>query len=299
MEFKELSEIEKMYADTQCSNIAACTREWGYAVCTFQPDMSNDVMSSWHDRIANGKPMGIEDDALKVCYEFRKKLIDGAVVPGDFRVDMDGKTFICSAIKAMSGIIRLSAYAYSTNDLDEHIDLVKNKRIRFVTPEYDNMFMLDDGDSLRIERPAFSSTHEEKIRYLDEYHTLIGSAVYHICEFGEAVENAGLVLTPLRNSLPEQCWVYDPEEMSCILVRKGADESECVQRFFADEETAMRYADTRNVKLGVFPSKYQIQAMLGGIKEGWCSENADPVILKEKAIVAERMRSVKSQEASR
>ena len=70
------------------------------------------------------------------------------------------------------------------------------RRIRFIDPEYNTLFYIPDGGSIVMTRLDGGSV----IRfctYIDDYHTLVGSNVYHICEFAEMAQRTGTVYEPL------------------------------------------------------------------------------------------------------
>lgn len=70
------------------------------------------------------------------------------------------------------------------------------RRIRFIDAEYNTLFYIPDGASIVITRMDGSSVIRS-CTYIDDYHTLIGSEVYHICEFAEVAQRAGTVYEPL------------------------------------------------------------------------------------------------------
>lgn len=61
------------------------------------------------------------------------------------------------------------------------------RRIRFIDAEYNTLFYIPDGASIVMTRMDGSSVIRS-CTYIDDYHTLIGSEVYHICEFAEAAQ---------------------------------------------------------------------------------------------------------------
>lgn len=70
------------------------------------------------------------------------------------------------------------------------------RRIRFIDAEYNTLFYIPDGGSIVMTRLDGGSV----IRfctYIDDYHTLVGSNVYHICEFAEIAQRTGTVYEPL------------------------------------------------------------------------------------------------------
>jgi len=71
----------------------------------------------------------------------------------------------------------------------QHV-MQKAKEIRFITPNYDNLFKLPDGGEIKI---TYSDGEEvvRTCRFIDEHHLYVGYNVYHICEFAEHMERMG------------------------------------------------------------------------------------------------------------
>ena len=63
----------------------------------------------------------------------------------------------------------------------------KEHSIRFINSSYDTLFRIPDGNTVEVQFPdrKFSA----KCEYIDDYHTLVGDSVFHICEFAEMVEH--------------------------------------------------------------------------------------------------------------
>ena len=63
----------------------------------------------------------------------------------------------------------------------------KEHSIRFINSSYDTLFRIPDGGTVEVQFPdrKFSA----KCEYIDDYHTLVGDTVFHICEFAEMVEH--------------------------------------------------------------------------------------------------------------
>lgn len=66
--------------------------------------------------------------------------------------------------------------------------------IRFINSSYDEQFRLPNGGKIEVEYP--DRTFSAKCEYIDDYHTYIGSEVYHICQFAEVLERGGGVCRP-------------------------------------------------------------------------------------------------------
>lgn len=75
----------------------------------------------------------------------------------------------------------------------------KDHSIRFINSNYDTLFRIPDGGIVEVRFPdrAFSA----KCEYLDDYHTLVGDTVFHICEFAEMVERQGGSVRPEPETL--------------------------------------------------------------------------------------------------
>ena len=66
--------------------------------------------------------------------------------------------------------------------------------IRFINSGYEEQFRLPDGGKIEVEYP--DRTFSAKCEYIDDYHTYVGSEVYHICQFAEVLERGGGVCRP-------------------------------------------------------------------------------------------------------
>ena len=66
--------------------------------------------------------------------------------------------------------------------------------IRFINSGYEEQFRLPNGGKIEVEYP--DRTFSAKCEYIDDYHTYVGSEVYHICQFAEVLERGGGVCRP-------------------------------------------------------------------------------------------------------
>ena len=76
----------------------------------------------------------------------------------------------------------------------------QGKDIRFIDSHYKDLFRLPDGGSIRITY-ADGESAVRKCTYIDEYHTQIGSSVFHICQFAELMERNGSTYQPEPESV--------------------------------------------------------------------------------------------------
>ena len=95
------------------------------------------------------------------------------------------------------------------------------KFIRFIDSDYNNLFFLPDGESIRLTYPD----GEERIRpcqYMGEYHMKVGHEVFHICQFAETMERNGTRYAP-SNPIPltERCHAVHPGTEELIVLRRG------------------------------------------------------------------------------
>ena len=81
----------------------------------------------------------------------------------------------------------------------------KEHSIRFINSSYDTLFRIPDGGTVEVQFPdrKFST----KCEYIDDYHTLVGDSVFHICEFAEMVEHQhGSVRPEPETELDQAAW---------------------------------------------------------------------------------------------
>ena len=105
-----------------------------------------------------------------------------------FRVDTEKHAFLlrCNPTK---GNYNFYCYCYVKEWFDKHIKNAE-KGIRFIDPHYKELFRIPDGGKIIITY-EWGEKAEKSCRYIDEYHTEIGSNLYHICEFAERMGKNG------------------------------------------------------------------------------------------------------------
>lgn len=78
----------------------------------------------------------------------------------------------------------------------------ENKEIRFIAPDYTELFRIPDGGRIVVTRPMgemYPGVQDEWIgdcRYMDETHTNINGECYHICQFAEIQARIGAIVKP-------------------------------------------------------------------------------------------------------
>lgn len=193
-----------------------------------------------------------------------------------FRVDTEKYAYLlrCNPEK---GDYNFYCWCYEEKWLDRHIQKAR-QGIRFITPDYKEIFRIPDGDKIRIFTGG-GETRDRICRYIDECHLEVGSGfgcnLYHICEFAERLEQTGGTVIPMRASLPEQCFSTLPGTGELIQIRKGEKGYLPCYDFSTGNQTQDRlFVDDRNAKNGV--TKAQEAAMLAGSIFGWQAPAADP-----------------------
>ena len=168
-------------------------------------------------------------------------------------------------------------FAYVTQFLEHHMEKAR-QGIRFITPDYRELFRIPDGDTIRIFTGS-GGIRDRTCRFIDETHFEIGggysSALYHICEFAERLEQSHGSVIPLRSSLPAQCFCVRPSSGELILLTRGErGYVPCGEFSTLDSRQNRAFADARNKENGV--TKAQEAAMLAGSMFGWQTPAADP-----------------------
>ena len=85
-------------------------------------------------------------------------------------------------------------YCYVKEWLDKHIQKAE-QGIRFIDPQYKELFRIPDGGKV-IVMTSWGEKREYPCRFIDEYHTEVGSNLYHICEFAERMQKNGATYEP-------------------------------------------------------------------------------------------------------
>ena len=189
-----------------------------------------------------------------------------------YRVDTKEHSYLMR-LNPYQGEYNLYCYCYKKDWLDSHLEKAE-RGIRFVNPDYREMFRINDGDKIRITY-SDGEKADEICRYIDDYHVEVGNNLYHICEFAEKMEANGNTVVPLRSSLPEQCYIFVQTENIIGIVTKG--EKGYIDSMVSDENPSISYdmVNNLNKKLGV--TKAQVEAMKAGSILGWDCPEADPL----------------------
>lgn len=192
-----------------------------------------------------------------------------------FRADTDHYSYVMR-LNPNKGEYNLYCYCYVKQWLDRHMRQAE-KGIRFITPDYKELFRIADGDKIRYFTPG-GEVREPVCRYIDDYHFETRSPgfgdLYHICEFAERYAERGCQgIIPLRSSLPEKCFSYLESTGEMIIITKG--EKGYIPTGASGKDMTPREAvDAANKTIGV--TKAQEAAMVAGSMFGWQVPGADP-----------------------
>ncbi len=84
---------------------------------------------------------------------------------------------------------------YGVISVRDTATLNEPKEIRFITPEYKELFKISNGGQVLL---CFSDGTKEArtCKYIDDYHLLLGRNAYHICELAERFKANGITVEP-------------------------------------------------------------------------------------------------------
>ncbi len=188
------------------------------------------------------------------------------------RADTDHYTYMLR-LNPNKGEYNLYCHCYVRQWLERHMKQAE-KGIRFITPEYQELFRISDGDSIR-EWYDDKNCSNRICRYIDDYHVEIGSAAYHIHQYAELMNNIGASVVPLRKSLPDFCYAHIETENKVGSIRRGCSGYySCTDPFTGTPAEVKAHVDELNRKAGI--TKAQAEAMKAGSMFGFHVPAADP-----------------------
>lgn len=220
MEIRPLTETERKYTYTQSTQIMGQTGCIGHLRGDFDR-MGTGFFTTWNDHWKQYKTDEFKrelDDVINALRSEKYGLLQNRVamrmyagkypessydetnVQFGFRVDTDTHSFLLRC-KPAPGEYDFYCYCYVKKWLDGHIQNAE-KGIRFIDSGYNELFCIADGEKIVI-TDSSGKTEERICRYIDEYHTQIGSEIYHICQFAEIMERGGCVYTPKEDKKPK------------------------------------------------------------------------------------------------
>ena len=293
MTIRPMTLQERLYSYSQSQQITMQTSCIGHLRADMGKD-GDEFWSTWDDHRADKKTEEFKaefDEVINAlrsdesfggilksrsalshyCYSHPESSFGGAGREFGFRADTAQYSYLLR-LNPNRGEYNLYCYCYERKWLDRHLKQAE-KGIRFITPDYKELFRIPDGDKVRITQP--DGTHIDRTcRYIDECHLEVGNSLYHICQLAEMMERNGNTIIPLRSSLPEQCYIYIPTTQEIGIVKKGESgyyRSDLSPVYGQDGKA---FVDELNQRGGV--TKAQAVAMSAGSMFGWGCSAADP-----------------------
>ena len=134
------------------------------------------------------------DSMTRFCYQNPEAEFEGNYCAEyGFKVQTPQHTYMLRC-NPNYGDYNFYLYAYVARFLEHHMEKAK-QGIRFITPGYKELFRIPDGGKV-IVTTSWGEKREYPCRFIDEYHTEVGSNLYHICEFAERMQKNGATYEP-------------------------------------------------------------------------------------------------------
>lgn len=297
MTLRPMTAAEQMYSYSQSQQISMQTGLIGY----LRADMDKTgkgFFSSWNgfrdslksedfklefEEVLNelredGNFLHDRNTLTRCCYRTPDSSFHNDRSEYGFRVDTVHYSYLMR-LNPNKGEYNVYCYCYVKQWLDRHMRQAE-KGIRFITPDYKDVFRISDGDRIRMTLPSGEKL-EQTCRYIDETHLEVGNNLYHICEFAERMQRDGVQTIPLRSSLPDKCFSYLESTGEMIVITKG--EKGYIPTGIYPQDTSPREGVTAaNAANGV--TKAQEAAMAAGSMLGWETPAADPKNYDEQGI---------------
>lgn len=291
MELRELTQPEQKYTYRQSHQLDAQTGCIGYLRGDFGTT-GKEFYSSWFDNMAYLKTPEFQAELDQVINALREDSQYGGMLADrhslssachqsttpefgrdefGFRLNTQDYAYLLR-LNPNRGEYNFYIYCYKRDYLDRHIRNAEYG-IRFVTPNYRGKFRIADGDSIRMTFPS-GETQNRVCRYVDETHLEVGNNLYHICEFAERMQRSGILVIPLRQSLPEKCFSTLESTGEIITVSKGEKGYTPTGQYPQNGVSPKEAAAALNEAAGI--TRAQEAAMVAGSMFGWDTPAADP-----------------------
>lgn len=76
---------------------------------------------------------------------------------------------------------------------------MEKKEIRFISPNYEEYFRINDGDYIEITDEYGQKKVLGPCEYVDEYHFRLKYNTYHICQYAEILANNNWTVRKCQN----------------------------------------------------------------------------------------------------
>ena len=265
MEIRPLTEAEQKYTYTQSMQLQGQTGCIGHLRGDFDKG-GNGFFTSWDDHRKEWKTDEFKselDDVInalrsneygllqsrsamsKYAAQYPESAFEGnCCMEYGFRAETEKHAFLIRC-NPTPGDYNFYCYCYVKEWLNQHIKNAE-KGIRFIDSRYKELFHIADGEKIII-TDAMGEKSERTCRYIDEYHTEVGSSLYHICQFAELMERNGSVYEPVRKAAKE------PEEKECGQEEKAVGTLELNTQFGTEQVqlTVNSYNNNRSLYVGL------------------------------------------------
>lgn len=238
----------------------------------FREDLKSPNFKAELDIVVNELRDGFLKDREQLsvfCGEHSESLMESGRQYG-FRADTDHYSYLLR-LNPDKGDYNFYCYCYVRQWLDRHVSHAE-AGIRFITPNYRELFRISDGDKIRMTLTS-GETQDRVCRYIDETHLEVGGSLYHICEFAERIQCSGIQVVPLRSSLPDKCFSTLEASGELIVITKG-EKGYAPTETFPQNTSPKEGAAALNESNGI--TKAQEAAMVAGSMFGWAVPAADP-----------------------
>ena len=294
LSIRPMTPDERKYSYTQSQQIMGQTGCIGHLRAWLDREGSA-FPSSWDDHMESLKTDGFKEEfnwvvdqlrfdpefgnvlknrgeMLAYCYTYDEAAFD----PGNskdygFRADTKDYSYMLR-LNPSKGYHNAYIYCYKKNLLDRHMERAESG-IRFINSHYWDLFLLDDGESVRLTRPD-GNVDIQPCRYIDPTHVQVGSNLYHICEFAEYMESSRIKVEPANPRLPDQCLTMLPSTGEVIRIHRSEEGYHKMLIGAESPELLRSYVNAVNSENGV--TRAQESAMLAGSMFGWGTRGADP-----------------------
>lgn len=267
MEIRPLTEAERKYTYTQSMQIQGQTGCIGHLRGDFDRS-GTGFFTSWEDHREQWKTDEFKTELDDVINTLRSDayglLKNRSAMIGyaeqypessfkgnyckeyGFRAETEKHAFLIRCNPSL-GDYNFYCYCYVKKWLDDHIREA-GKGIRFIDSSYNELFRIADGEKIVITDATGEKT-ERYCHYIDEYHTEVGSNLYHICQFAEIMERTGATYAPVEAE-PE---VKQAEEREQGQEEKIGDTLELKTHFGTTEQVALTvnvYTNNKSLFVG-------------------------------------------------
>lgn len=163
----------------------------------------------------------------------------------DFVQHLNGKDTL------LSDCLRLPAWRNAEiqktwSELRELLPGAQRRTIRFITPEYKDLFTLQDGESLKMRYMDGTTKTTPCFACSDGYHFYLGAnQLFHICQFAEISRANGTIYMPQTSHEGERADTYEIYQLS----RYSAADYRFADYGYAKDK--MKASDYRHVYSGI------------------------------------------------